>query len=136
MPKGKVATRPEDVPLWDELVAETRDPRPYEPIKIPPSYPFDEVLFMELEAQYLDAMDLVDVAVDDLSSDLDDVQRDCVEYLDAIIAEFEEKYGPLPPTQSPVDQSTAYTPALSTLDVEATLVLPVWPHDGENGVKS
>lgn len=136
MPKGKVATRPEDVPLWDELIVELGDPRPYEPIEIPPSHPFDEVLFADLERQYLNAMDVVDVAVDDLSSDLDDVQRDCVEYLDAIIVEFEEKYGPLPPAQSSVDQSTAYTPALATLDVEATQVLPVWPYDGEDGGKS
>jgi hypothetical protein len=125
MPKRTIAERPpDDVPVWDELVTELSDPRPYEPSTIDVIIVTDEPC-------------VDDGGFDDVSTDLDDEVERFWHHADeltfeaqrafaGIITEFEEKHGKLavPPV---VDQSTAYVPTLATLDVESTLVLPVWP---------
>lgn len=126
MPKTKAAPVPvDDVPIWDALIADTDggDPRPYEPSVIGTIVITDEPC-------------VDDGGFDDLSTDLDDeverfwhfadeVTHECRLALVAIITEFEEKYGPLLVPSPFVEQPTAS--ALAQLDVEATLVLPVWP---------
>lgn len=126
MPKRTVVERPpEDVPIWDELV-ESGDPRPYEPTTIQPSLAVPDDAFAEYPELFEAAWFALDREVDDALSALDDVDEDCTRTLGAIITEFEKKYGALVPPPV-VDLPTAYAPVLVTLDVESTLVLPVWP---------
>ena len=125
MPKRTVLERPpDDVPIWNELVTELNDPRPYEPSTIDAIVVSDEPC-------------VDDGGFDDASTDLDDeVERfwhvadeltlEAQHAFAEIITDFEVKYGPLPPSPT-VDQPTAYEPALATLDAESTIVLPVWP---------
>jgi hypothetical protein len=126
MPKNTVVERPaEDVPIWDELV-ESGDPRPYEPTTIQPSFVVPDDAFAEYPVLFEAAWSELDREVDDALNALDDVAEDCTRTLGAIITEFEEKHGALVPPPV-VDRPTAYAPALAVLDVESTIVLPVWP---------
>lgn len=123
MPKTKVAPRPpDDVPIWDELVAELGDPRPYEPITIPSSYVVPDDAFdperLDYEAEWLE----LDREVDDATSDLDDVERDAYIALDVIYTSMDESTVVVSSTDG-----TVFASIVGSLDVEQTLVLPVWP---------
>lgn len=125
MPKVKVRsiTVPEDLPIWDELVATLGDPRPYEPTVITASYVVPDDAFTAETLEYEAAYAEVDREVDDLMSDLDDVARDAQEVLDAVM--------PLDEAQTVVDAHLAN---------ETTQVIHLWPvadvemtHDTGNG---
>jgi hypothetical protein len=116
MPKKTVTARPpDDVPLWDELVA-VGDPRPYEPLTIPASLVVPDDAFADVTLAFQAAWSELDRAVDDAFGALDDVDRDAVAALDAVYA------WPIV-----ADAPTVAGPALALLDVETTVVLPVWP---------
>lgn len=73
MPKTKVAPRPPDnVPLWDALVAELGDPRPYEPTVISASFVVPVDAFTDVLCVVDDALAQLDRDADDALSDLDD----------------------------------------------------------------
>lgn len=85
MPKIKLdPLPPDDVPVWDALVAELGDPRPYEPVEIPPSLVVEDDAFFDVWAAH--ARDVVDTdrTFDDLISDLDDRDREAVAALDEL----------------------------------------------------
>lgn len=120
MPKKTVATLPpDDVPAWDALVAELTDPRPYEPLEITTSYVVPDDAFSDAAVEFEVACAQLDRDVDDALSALDDVDRDAVDALNAI-------YEPPPPPSPPVRLRQLLR------DVDATLVLPVWPATGDD----
>lgn len=70
MPKAKVTTVDEDAPIWDEVLAELGDPRPYDPPEFLESYRepddpwvdpdyFDDLVY-ELHVQAEDAASALD----------------------------------------------------------------------------
>lgn len=93
MPKSKIVW---DVPLWDTLVAEVGDPRPYEETKISESYRepddpwidpeyFDHLLY-ELAIEGEQAMEEVDAIREVAIDALDQIHRvapEVVEYYNA-----------------------------------------------------
>lgn len=121
MPKTKVAPRPpDDVPLWDALVAELGDPRPYEPTEIPVSLVVEDDAFFDVWSAH--ARDVVDTdrAFDDLISELDDADAAAAAALDAIWVWPEpEEIGTSTVALQlvlPHDEPTVTIPALGTLD--------------------
>jgi hypothetical protein len=116
MPKRTVATRPDDVPLWDALIAELDDPRPHVPLEIPTSFVVPDDAFAEWRALAGGAWDSLDRDVDDAVGALDDVEVNALDVFDEL-------------APRPV---VLVTPV--ALDVETTLVLPVWPTLVDDGV--
>jgi hypothetical protein len=134
MPKTKLdSLPPDDVPVWDTLVAELGDPRPYEPTEIGTITITDEPC-------------VDDAGFDDVSTDLDDeVERfwhyadeltfDASNALDDLVTEFRIKHDIVvldPIVTSTVDDATLMVPALGTLDqlnnpIDQTQELPRWP---------
>lgn len=115
MPKTKVAPLPpDDVPIWDALVTELGDPRPYEPT------------VTEFTAvTQPDELLVDDAGFDTLSSDLDDVRDDAlvtvvthelqgVDAAHALVADFRARHG-IVPLPDPILQDMR----------DQTVVLPV-----------
>lgn len=120
MPKIKVARRPptdDYLPIWDALVAESRDPRPHEPLFIEPAYAVPDDHFAAETIAFDEAFSWVDSEVDDTMRVLGDIGREANTALDAVYP------WPEPSVLLVVDASSA----LASLDVESTQVLPVWP---------
>jgi hypothetical protein len=114
MPKTKIAPRPpDDVPLWDALVAELGDPRPYEPTVTE----FITVMVTDEscvdDAGFDDALSDLDDAVTDVARALDDDQERADELLDVLVDEFRERHSiPVPddPTLSELRDQTVVLP--------------------------
>lgn len=123
MPKTKVTPRlPEDVPIWDELVAELGDPRPYEPTEVGTVTVTDESCVDD--AGFDDQYTMLDDAARDIHALLDEIEVEATLELDALY--------PWPKAAESVDpEATVTSPLVGTLDVESTVVLPVWPTDRE-----
>lgn len=80
MPKSKVVW---DVPLWDGVVAELGDPRPYVPTEFTPSFVPDDEPF--IDPDYFDDLlyELVTEAEDGMSA-VDGWREEAIEALDQI----------------------------------------------------
>lgn len=118
MPKTRVVPRPtpvDDVPIWDELLTELGDPRPYEPTAIGTVVVTDEPC--------------VDHdAFDDLVTNLNDEVERFWHVADELTFEANAAFDEVYPWPEVVDHdATVVGPALAQLDVEATVVLPSWP---------
>lgn len=113
MPKIKLASQVDGVPLWDALVVELGDPRPYVPLDVPSSYVVPDGYFTAVTREYDEAWAELDRQVDDLLSDLDDIARDAWAAFDAVYP------WPEPPTamaHTNAGELTALVPAIGVLD--------------------
>lgn len=116
MPKTKVAPSTDDLPIWDALVTELGDPRPYEPTAIDAAYVVPDEYFLDETIAYDTASAQLERDAHAVFTALTDVQREAVVALDELY--------PWPEVAGTTDDAAS---ALAQLDVEATLVLPAWP---------
>ena len=122
MPKRRVASTvvlDDHAPIWDELVAELGDPRPYDPTTIGTTHVVPDRAFRDELMAFDDACARLNRDVDATMTVLGDVGRAALDALDAIY--------PWPEVDDQPDDGT--DPALTRLDVESTQVLPTWPRD-------
>lgn len=121
MPKRRVASTvvlDDHAPIWDELVTELGDPRPYEPSTIDVTYVVPDHHFLDEKIAYDDACAQLERDAFAAFTTLGDVQRDAFTALDALY--------PWPEVADLTDDAMS---ALTRLDAEATQVLPTWPSD-------
>lgn len=135
MPKAKVAPRPtEHVPMWDALIAELGDPRPYESVVTQ----FTTVTVTDEPCLDLDEFDdatyALDRAVEDADVAVMDLQSEGHATLDHIVDEFRERHQIPEPSPDPVlvelQERTVVLPALvgeRTVRLERSEV-PPWPY--------
>lgn len=116
MPKTKVAPLPpDDVPIWDALVADhDGDPRPYRPTSIA-SIVVDDTPLVDGDA-YVTAVERVLHAAIGATVALDAIAADAYDAFDALY--------PWPESTVSNDVTVTLVPALASLDTEATIVLP------------
>lgn len=116
MPKTKVLPLPpEDVPIWDALVAELGDPRPYEPSTIGEVVVTDEPCVDE-------------GGFDDLSTDLDDEVERFRHLVDELTLEARgdlDRVFPLDDVDDALERRAWHRHA--RLRTGQTVVIPVWP---------
>lgn len=121
MPKTKVVTRPtsppEDVPIWDALLTEFGDPRPYEPVTIPSSYVVpDAPLAAELDDVAV-ALVEVDRDVTAAHAVIGDVVATATALLDAAF--------PLDEVDDALERRAWRRHA--KVRTQQTIVIPIWP---------
>lgn len=142
MPKTKVLSRPpDDIPLWNVLVTELGDPRPYEPTiaefadvaAIVDAAGLDDLL-TDLDDEHGDALSTLDRAVEDAEVATADLVSEGHATLDHLIDEFRERHGILVPDPAPdlvlLDMMDR-TVVLPVLTGERTIRYPVVDPDGE-----
>lgn len=134
MPKTRlVPLPPDDVPIWDALVAELGDPRPYEPTEVGVVTVTDEPCVDD--AGFDDALTDLDDEVERFWHYADVVTFDASNELDDLVVEFQLKHGIVVLerlTTSTVGEATVMSPALGVLDqlnhpIDQTQELPTWP---------
>jgi hypothetical protein len=133
MPKTRVAVRPDDVPIWDALVAELGDPRPYEPTAIGTVVVTGEPCVDD--GGFDDAYSVLDDVVEDVECWLAARESEARATVDDLVIEFCARHGipcNLPevvqPITGPVGELTVMVPALGTLDQLRNPIdeLPSW----------
>ena len=120
MPKTQVVPRsrpPEDLPIWDELVVELGDPRPYEPTVIPPSYVVPDAPLADELADVADWLVEVDGDATDALSVVDDVALKARALLDAVFS--------LDDVDDALERRAWHRHA--KLRTGQTVVIPIWP---------
>jgi hypothetical protein len=125
VPKTKIDPRPsDDVPVWDALVAELGDPRPYAPTVAE----FTTVTVTDEPCVDVAAFDgarsELDDHVDDARGVVDGLTDEAYDALTAIVDEFRERHNipTLPPPTDPVlDELRDRTVVLPVLYGERTL---------------
>lgn len=122
MPKTRRPVRREDVPIWDELVAERGDPRPYDPTVVeftPVTQPAEPLVD---DAGFDDASSALDDDVRDLVVEFDYQEAYALALLNVTEDEFRERHG-LPARPIP-RRVVEHDPTLDDM-LDRTVVLPV-----------
>jgi hypothetical protein len=121
MPKIKLSPLlPEDVPIWNALLAELGDPRPYAPVVTEftvvdvPTEPYEDAARDED-----DGLSALDDAVEDVERSTMDRLSEGHAALDELIDEFRTRHGIVV-----ADGTTRVLDRLTTV-VDATTVLPI-----------